>query len=284
MKRKATVFLSLIAVITVILLFSVPHFHSFVFGSSPSRIIEETLAHLNVTDAVLVGLTGNETTGEFLEYTSQSTGLTYSFDPATGRLVSTIKALAQDSTAGTASDRVSTQSVEGTTGMTDEQLRAYALEYAEGCMWQEKIGTFQIEEETAAGTRRVYTIKEYYDGLQTGTKITLSCKTDGTVSLCHITYGEIFFQDSDGNISLIDNSPWIDENTAFETAAAFVRTDASENGYTLTGDDIQCQIQALEDQQFYNITICAMDGEYAIVYSVWVDVHSGEILFYEHTI
>ena len=281
--KKAISILSFITALTLLVIFLSPKLSSPVSGSAPSKNISETLEHLNVTDAVLVGLVGNETTGEFLEYTSQATGLTYSFDPVTGRLVSTINTYNADSS-GTTADPISTQGSESATGMTDEQLRAYALDYAEGCMFQEKIGTFQIEEENVAGTRRVYIIKEYYNGFQTGTKITLNCNTDGTVSLCHIIYGEIFFKDSDGNISFIDDSPWIDETAAVEVATAFVHADAADNGFSLTNDDVHCEVQALEDQQYYAVTIHAMDGEYPIIYSVRVDVHSGEIVFFEHTI
>jgi hypothetical protein len=99
-----------------------------------------------------------------------------------------------------------------------------------------------------------------------------------------VHYGSIFTKHKDGSVTLNNNSPLISEETAISNARDFVSDHALERGYILQSETADCSIKASENIQYYDVRLITKNtNDYVVEYEVWVDVHSGEIQFFQFT-
>ena len=237
---------------------------------SPEEMISGTLEQLDASDAVFIKTIDNENDA-FLEYHSDSTGYTYRFVQSTGVLWS-LNCIDSDSFDTT----VSTFSVP----LSDAERNETVLEFISSIFNDALIGELEIISERDAGYAYKYIIREYYNGMETGSSASVTCAYDGTVQRCNVTFGTIFERNWDGSITLRDDSPFIGEEAAIAIALDEVESHAAQRGCILLPETAETAIRASENQQYYEVSVDTTQSDgYIVGYIVRVDVHSGEITF-----
>lgn len=273
---KITFFVILIAIVAVGFVFLSPSLS--VSALTTDEIIASKLEDMGVSDAVSMETTmqADKSNKEYLRCISDSTGFQYSFDSVSGRLIDIRKNM-NTQTVAVASDSASSI-------LTDDERRAYVLEHVSSCMQDELIGELEIDSENFSNVNYSYLILEYYNGEETGTSAFVSCTPEGEITVCSFKYGSIFCKKANGDIVLANDTPFISEENAIETAMEFVEEKADEKSGEVLTDSPASELHATEDMHYYEVCIDTQEPDgYIVSYDVWIDVYSGEILFYQFT-
>ena len=266
-------------ILITIVLFLVGFFISGFFvtkttATTPEQAIASTLEQLGASDAEYTE-TIEDSTHVFVEYHSNSTGYTYRFLQSTGVLWS-LNCIDSDSFDSTVST-VSTFSVP----LSDAERNETVLEFISSIFNDALIGELEIISERDAGYAYKYIIREYYNGMETGSSASVTCAYDGTVQRCNVTFGTIFERNWDGSITLRDDSPFIGEEAAIAIALDEVEPHAAQRGCTLLPETAVSTIRASENRQYYEVVVDTQQADgYVVGYIVRVDVHTGEITFF----
>lgn len=243
-------------------------------------VIQRTLEKLEASDAEYIGKyeydTGKE--GEYILFYSQTTDMEYSFDPESGALIGYISR-ADNSTPANEDGDSNVYSQES--GMTEEDLRAYVLDYVESHLPFDLFGNLIIEFEHFSGLSYHYTIREMYNEMETGTVIYIDCNEDGSINYCVIKEGTIFRKNNDGTYSLINGTDFIGEEAAVEKAHEYFAAVTAEHGRSLSiveGAET-IEMKAQEDKLYYLVTVDGKDETgWVWNYFFEIDVYTGEML------
>lgn len=240
------------------------------------QIITSTLESLQASDAAFVE-TILEDDCDYLVYYSESTGCEYRFRSVSGQLASITNEAAID-----AVDTVALASESD--ALTDEERATLVFEYVTNVLGDSLIGQLELESERYSRPDYIYRFKEFYDDMETGTSAYVICTADGVVEICTVKYGTIFCKKANGSIALANDTPFISEESAVQTALEFVEEKAEEASYEVLADSADSQLHATQDMHYFEVCIDTQSSDgYIVTYDVWVDVYNGEVLFYQFT-
>ena len=273
-KKISAIIAAVFALLLIGISFSNGLFHIKRNATSVEDRILSTLDQLNASDAIFLEAY-NPGEIDFLIYRSKSTGNDYTFRASTGVLASITKSDTAENPAS-----VSTYSIP----VSDEKRKEIILDYVSTVFSASQIGQFEFVHEHFDNIDYHYNVKEFYDGIETGTSAYILCTPSGEVTHCMVRYGTIFTKHKDGSVTLNNNDPLIGEETAIANARDFVSEHALERGYILQSETADCSIKANENIQYYDVRLTTKNADdYVVTYEVWVDVHTGEIQFFQFT-
>lgn len=270
-KKYIFILIPVILVIFVIMFF----FSQTSSASTPDDIISATLTELGLSDATYIGVytdpIGKDQ--EYVLYHSDDTGYDYYFDPDSGNLIRIYNNSAMSG------NLPSLSNAENDTP-TDEQRRSAMIEYAESCISSFQIGQLEIVSEHFDNYDYIYEIREFYNGMETGTIIDAMCSPEGVIYYCVFEQGSVFRKNADGSISRNDTDPFISEEDAIQIAINAVDDVSDNKSYSV-------ELKANGNEQYYRVLIeippTDLSYNYTKVYDIWVDVTSGEIIAMQST-
>lgn len=252
-------------------------------AETTEEIIQKTFEKLEVSDAEYVGQFSydNGKEGEYILYFSEATGMEYHFRAETGDLFQFMPSVTiSGEVRGSEQEQGEPQS-ESQTEMTEDELREYILDYAANHVPYDLIGELTIETEHDCGVFYIYTIRELYDGMETGSIIHIDCGYDGSILWCYFQEGSIFRKNNNGTYSLINGIDFIGEEAAVEKAHEYFTAVTAEQGRTLSiveGAET-IEMKALEDKLYYLVTVSATDDtDWEWHYYFEIDAYTGEML------
>lgn len=279
MKKRYWKFTSLLLCIAMLLI---------VFGvmAVPSKaeaseaVIIGILDKLHVTDAEFLGefTWDNVDMGKYKLYHSNITGYDYYFDADTGdlsRFMLSPNPTTSEYNLGTKGD--------GTEILSDNDRRAFIMNYVSNNLPFELLGNLEIESESFNGFSYHYKIHEVYDGIETGTIIVTSCSQYGKIKFCNFTKGGVFRKTEDGEVKLAKDYSFISGDTALSAAKVSFDDikDTIPRNFTLIDGSEKVELKAHGNSLFYLIIFQALeDTEYPSEIAFEIDAYTAELIDY----
>lgn len=148
------------------------------------------------------------------------------------------------------------------------------LEYAAACLSPNQIGELELESSnTETGAMQIYRVKEYYDGVPTGTSVEINCQ-NGSIFWARVNPGTVFRTEGNGAVALAQDAQPISPEEA--TAAALACFGDSEQVLT---DQVTCEMNAYADILAYDVRVPYLtENSWQSSYVYVVDAYTGEIL------
>lgn len=258
--------------------------------SEPESNIRLTFEKLGVEDAEYIGIRTLDygMPGDLRLYHSKSTGMDYYFYADTGIFKQASFENMEDADANPV--QLPGQIVsEDTVTDPDELRQQTAIKFAEACIDVIRIGEMKIDaENNVADMLYKYTIYEYYDDIQTGTRVQLYFTPKGALMSCVVRQGELFKKDADGNVFMVRDGEKISEDAAIAIARKAVLDKLKEANwdYDIFDDQTKCSLQTTENQLVYGVEIrtgYAETDEWMRTFRVYVNVLDGSIWFMDWT-
>ena len=254
--------------------------------SEPEANILLTFENLGVEDAEYIGIRtlDDDTSGEMRLYHSDSTGMDYYFCADNGVLASA------EYESMEMADAYRVQ-IYGEQAISAKQRKEAALQFAKACVESIQVGELDIMlKPNVDYTFYQYSVKEYYDGLQTGTEVQLYYTLDGALYRCSVTQGSIFEKDADGNVVLTKGDDLIGEEKAREIArdAVLAKLEEADWNYTIFEEETKCEMKTWKDSLFYEVVLRTgylesdpgykEAGGWQRTFGVQIDVYDGTVL------
>lgn len=239
---------------------------------TPKEFTQSTLRAMGARDAEYVGEATPFIDEElYALYTSTATGFSYYFDTETGLLKWAEDLGALDREPGKLAK------------LSYEKHRAYALKLAKSAVRDVLFGELTLESETPDNMTRSYVFAETYDGIPTGTKVSVGCLENHEILSVHPIYGSVFQKNEDGTYTLRRGDELISEETACEAARYAAVTSQGYAGFTLLDQAPEITLTGHKDSLYYEIKLDAEDdnGRHRC-FTVRVDAFDAEILSVSH--
>ena len=207
---------------------------------TPQQKAEAQLDAHHIPDAQYKGILYHEVLNrDFMSFVSEENGLTYHFNPETGAIFW----------------------IEDTDGVYPEESGPFNTEETIDTVlgavlpWvqEQQIGEFTIDRDREMSC----TLTEYYDGIPTGTRISVSFSPQGCIRYCSIRYGSVFTKTPDGDVVPVDPRPMIGEEAAIAIAEAAAAEAVKESGFpqTMLPEQTTCDLQAWENDIYYHVNV-----------------------------
>lgn len=241
---------------------------------SAEEAVTYALDAMKLDDAQFVGKEPLTALSEdvYLLYTSEEAHMAFYFDPQDGSL-----AMAKNQNADFEAD--SSPYAE----LTAQEHTDYVMEYAQAAIAADLIGALEVEEAPAEDAySKNYVFAEYYEGIPTGTRVTVSCLSNGEIHYIMPVFGELFQPASFGRYELRSGDEFIGEASAGEIAVK--RVEEVGEGYLPTDTEPVIELRAMGGDLFYEVMLeTANSLDWNRTYTIRVDAYDGEVLLTGYT-
>lgn len=159
-----------------------------------------------------------------------------------------------------------------------EERHETLLEYAAACITPNQIGELVLEIEQDQGVLHSYSVVEYYEGVPTGTRVSINCSADQLRST-QVVIGSRPQRNADRADTLTQKSQQITENAAVENAISWVKNESATKPKNICTDEITCELFASGEALYYFVQVPFDEGVgYVRSYCVQIDAYTGEVL------
>lgn len=156
-----------------------------------------------------------------------------------------------------------------------EELGARMDAFAQTCVAPDLIGTLECVEHKNSQFDIMYTYYEYYDGVETGTRVALMCANDGSLLSAVIHYGEVFERLEDGTVRCRITAA-VTEEQARQIAMDALKEKVKSIGESLDMDSVTAKLGAEGNVMYYSLE-AKTEGAMGHEFTVQVDISDGSI-------
>ncbi len=164
--------------------------------------------------------------------------------------------------------------------VSDEVWKQRVLESVSLYLGDRQIGELEFESANVTGDWCTTRVVEKYQGMETGTRVYVRCLRDGTPITCQLRYGSVFSEVPGGAVSVQNVQGLLGE----EVACTMALEAMEEHLDGMTVQSTSCELKAVEDTQYYQVTLTVQTEPYIIEFRARLDSHSGELLSWDRSL
>ncbi len=191
-------------------------------------------------------------------YRSEATGYDYYFQKHSGLLWKVHATDGLDGEGEAVSETVRQQKV---------------LEAVSMYLGDKQIGVLEFESYYANNYGDNCDVVETHQGMQTGTRAYVRTLPDGKIVTCQLRYGSLF---PDG----LDDKNLLGEEKVCSKALKAMEKHLGG----MTVQSTSCELKAVEDAQYYQVTLTVQREPYIIEFYAHLDAHTGALLLWYRTV
>lgn len=252
---------------------------------SAQEQIRQTFEALGIDDAVLLEESSpfaaplSVDDEQYLVYHSDSALMRYCFTPDSGQLAEIWHDSFFDKDLG-----MEDLCRDDSPALPEAELEELLLDFAARCITSHQIGELRIARKYDRGIRFYnYVVAEQYQGIETGTLVSITFIDDGTITNAGITIGSVFQTDDNGHVTPANPDPMIGEEAAIEYAMRAMAEDLPEEVDAAMSDKITCELRAEGPILAYYVTVPYLDSNgWELEYRVLLEAYTGEVVLSSH--